>query len=566
MPLLHHTFDIKIWGLKSLSGDVIQELIFQFVGGLGIFLFGIKYMGDGLQNAAGDRLRDILDKYTTNPFMGVLAGILVTILIQSSSGTTVLTVGLVNAGFMTLRQAIGVVMGANIGTTVTAFIIGIDVQEYALPMIAIGSFFIFFFKKKKFTYIGQTIFGLGALFYGLTLMSDGMKPLRTLQAFHDLTVSMSEIPILGVVIGTVFTVIVQSSSATIGVLQGLYDQGAILLDAALPVLFGDNIGTTITAVLASIGASVAAKRTALTHVIFNLVGTTIFLILLIPFTMFIEFLQQSLSLDPKMTIAFAHGTFNVTNTIIQFPFIAVLAWIVTKIIPGDDLAIEYKPKKLDPILAERSPSIALGQAKEESIRMGDLAVKGLEETFLYLNNNLQKHADLALGLEDAINNMDRKITDYLSKISRNSLTESESNQYSAVVDNIRDIERIGDHFENIVELIDYKITNKVVLTEQAMEDLNTMFNLTQITVKQALYAYDKMDRKAALEVIDKEEKIDQMERNYRKKHIVRLNEGVCSGSAGIVFVDILSNLERIGDHAVNIAQEVIGKDSEEEEV
>ena len=554
MPLLHHTFDIKIWGLKSLSGDVIQELIFQFVGGLGIFLFGIKYMGDGLQNAAGDRLRDILDRYTTNPFMGVLAGILVTILIQSSSGTTVLTVGLVNAGFMTLRQAIGVVMGANIGTTVTAFIIGIDVQEYALPMIAIGSFFIFFFKKKKFTYIGQTIFGLGALFYGLTLMSDGMTPLRTLQAFHDLTVSMSEIPILGVVIGTVFTVIVQSSSATIGVLQGLYDQGAILLDAALPVLFGDNIGTTITAVLASIGASVAAKRTALTHVIFNLVGTTIFLILLIPFTMFIEFLQQSLSLDPKMTIAFAHGTFNVTNTIIQFPFIAVLAWIVTKIIPGDDLAIEYKPKKLDPILAERSPSIALGQAKEESIRMGDLAVKGLEETFL------------ALGLEDAINNMDRKITDYLSKISRNSLTESESNQYSAVVDNIRDIERIGDHFENIVELIDYKITNKVVLTEQAMEDLNTMFNLTQITVKQALYAYDKMDRKAALEVIDKEEKIDQMERNYRKKHIVRLNEGVCSGSAGIVFVDILSNLERIGDHAVNIAQEVIGKDSEEEEV
>ncbi|WP_376697751.1 Na/Pi cotransporter family protein [Salirhabdus euzebyi] len=536
-------------------------MIFEFIGGLGIFLFGIKYMGDGLQKSAGDRLRDILDKFTTNPFMGVLAGIVVTILIQSSSGTTVLTVGLVNAGFMTLRQAIGVVMGANIGTTVTAFIIGIDVGAYALPMIALGSVLIFFFKSKKLTYFGQTVFGLGCLFFGLELMSSGMKPLRTLEAFHELTLSMSEIPLLGVVVGTVFTVIVQSSSATIGVLQGLFDEGAIVLTAALPVLFGDNIGTTITAVLAALGASVAAKRTAATHVIFNLIGTSIFLILLGPFTTLIEFFQQSLNLDPKMTIAFAHGTFNVTNTLIQLPFIGFLAFIVTKLIPGDDSAVEYKPKHLDPIFLQQSPSVALGQAKEESLRMGELALKGLEETSLYLNNNQQKHAELALQLESAINNLDRKITDYLVKISGSSLSESESRLHSAVVDNVRDIERIGDHFENIVELIDYKISNKVLITEQALEDLNDMFNLTLITVKQALNSFDNMDREEALEVIQKEEQIDQMERNYRKKHILRLNEGICTGSAGIVFVDIISNLERIGDHALNIAQEVIGKES-----
>ncbi|MBB6454287.1 phosphate:Na+ symporter [Salirhabdus euzebyi] len=539
----------------------VQEMIFEFIGGLGIFLFGIKYMGDGLQKSAGDRLRDILDKFTTNPFMGVLAGIVVTILIQSSSGTTVLTVGLVNAGFMTLRQAIGVVMGANIGTTVTAFIIGIDVGAYALPMIALGSVLIFFFKSKKLTYFGQTVFGLGCLFFGLELMSSGMKPLRTLEAFHELTLSMSEIPLLGVVVGTVFTVIVQSSSATIGVLQGLFDEGAIVLTAALPVLFGDNIGTTITAVLAALGASVAAKRTAATHVIFNLIGTSIFLILLGPFTTLIEFFQQSLNLDPKMTIAFAHGTFNVTNTLIQLPFIGFLAFIVTKLIPGDDSAVEYKPKHLDPIFLQQSPSVALGQAKEESLRMGELALKGLEETSLYLNNNQQKHAELALQLESAINNLDRKITDYLVKISGSSLSESESRLHSAVVDNVRDIERIGDHFENIVELIDYKISNKVLITEQALEDLNDMFNLTLITVKQALNSFDNMDREEALEVIQKEEQIDQMERNYRKKHILRLNEGICTGSAGIVFVDIISNLERIGDHALNIAQEVIGKES-----
>ncbi|WP_432418827.1 Na/Pi cotransporter family protein [Cytobacillus spongiae] len=535
-------------------------MLFEFLGGLGIFLYGIKTMGDGLQKSAGDKLRDILDRFTTNPIMGVLAGIIVTILIQSSSATTVITVGLVSAGFMTLRQAIGVIMGANIGTTVTAFIIGIDIGEYALPIIAAGAILLFFFKNKKIHNLGQIVFGFGALFYGLELMSGGMKPLRSLEAFHELTVNMSSNPILGVVVGTLFTVIVQSSSATIGILQGLHAEDLINLEAALPVLFGDNIGTTITAVLAAIGASVAARRAAATHVLFNLIGTTLFLILLKPFTALIHTIQDALSLNPEMTIAFAHGIFNSTNTLIQLPFVGLLAIIVTKLIPGEDAIVEYKSKHLDPIFIEQSPSIALGQAKEEVLRMGQFAVRGLEETKQFLDTKSQKHSEAACQLEEAINNLDRKITDYLVDLATSSLSEHESEEHTTLMDTVRDIERIGDHFENIVELAEYQIANKVKMTNTAMEDLDVMFKLTISTVQEALQALDQGDKEAAKTVVEKEEKIDKMERQLRKQHILRLNEGACTGQAGIVFVDIISNLERIGDHAVNIAEAVLGEE------
>ncbi|WP_309091607.1 Na/Pi cotransporter family protein [Domibacillus sp.] len=536
----------------------VQEILFQFFGGLGIFLYGIKQMGDGLQASAGDRLRDILDRFTTNPLMGVLAGILVTILIQSSSGTTVITVGLVSAGFMTLKQAIGVIMGANIGTTVTAFIIGIDIGEYALPIIALGSILIFFFKSKKTNNVGRIIFGFGALFYGLELMSGGMKPLRSLEAFHDLTVSMASNPVLGVVIGTLFTVLVQSSSATIGILQGLFAEGLLNLDAALPVLFGDNIGTTITAVLASVGASIAARRAAATHVLFNIIGTIIFLVILPLYTALISYLQQSLGLNPEMTIAFAHGTFNVTNTIIQLPFVAVLAAIVTKLIPGDDAIIEYKPKHLDPIFIEQSSSIALSQAKEEVVRMGNFAVKGMEETHEYLKTRQQKHASNAEQIEQAINNLDQKITDYLVQVGAKQLSSTDSERHSSLLDAVRDIERIGDHAENICELVEYQQANKVVISGQAAADLNEMFELTTETVSKAIRALDANDLALAREVAEQEELIDKMERKLRKQHILRLNERKCTGQAGVAFVDMISNLERMGDHAVNVAEAVLG--------
>jgi len=534
-------------------------MLFQFIGGLGIFLFSIKYMGDGLQKAAGDRLRDILDRFTTNPFMGVLVGIIVTVLIQSSSGTTVITVGLVSAGFMTLRQAIGVIMGANIGTTITAFIIGFDVGEAALPVMALGAFLIFFFKKNQIQNLGEVIFGFGGLFLGMELMSGGMKPLRELPAFIDLTISMSEHSMLGVIVGTVFTLIVQSSSATVGILQGLYAENILDLRAALPVLFGDNIGTTITAVLASIGASIAARRAAATHVLFNVVGTIIFMIFLAPFTMYVEWLTGVLGLEPKMQIAFAHGTFNVANTLIQFPLIGTWAYLVTKFIPGEEVTIEYKPKHLDPHFIETAPSIAIGQAKEEILRMGHFSVQGLQESFEYLKTGNKKHADTGYQIEDAINNLDTKITDYLVKISAESISSADSTRHIMLMETVRDIERVGDHFENILELIDYQLVNRVKITDDAMEDLTEMFTLTIGTVQKALEALDLSSLELGREVAEQEDLIDKMERKFRKKHIMRLNEGNCSPQAGMVFVDIVSNLERIGDHAVNIAEAVLGK-------
>ncbi|MGW5954754.1 Na/Pi cotransporter family protein [Bacillus mycoides] len=537
----------------------VQEMIFQFIGGLGIFLFGIKYMGDGLQQAAGDRLRDILDRFTTNPLMGVLAGMLVTVLIQSSSGTTALTVGLVSAGFMTLRQAIGVIMGANIGTTVTAFIIGIKIGEYALPVMAVGAILLFFFKNKKVQSLGQVVFGFGMLFFGLELMSAGMKPLRSLESFQDLMISMSDNPILGIIVGTVFTLIVQSSSATIGILQELFGQGAIDLQAALPVLFGDNIGTTITAVLAAIGTSIAARRAALVHVIFNIIGTIIFTIILIPFTSLIQYFQTSLNLNPEMTIAFAHGTFNVTNTIIQFPFIAVLAWIVTKIIRGEDASINFKPQHLNPIFIEQSPAIALTEAQKEIIRMAEFSLDGLKEANQFLNTQDKKHANMATQLEGAINNLDKKITEYLVLLSEKPLSPSDSEKHSVLAGVVGDIERVGDHVENLVELVDFQISNRVSLSDEALAELNEMLELTISTLQDSVEALTNFDTELAQTVIAKERKIDQMERVLRKRHVLRLNERSCSGDASIIFVDMVSNLERIGDHAVNIADGVLGE-------
>ncbi|MDQ0224857.1 Na/Pi cotransporter family protein [Metabacillus niabensis] len=536
----------------------IQKIVFEFVGGLGILLFGIKFMGDGLQKTAGEKIRDLLDKYISNPIIGVLTGIILTIILQSSGGTTVITVGLVSAGFMTLRQAIGVIMGANIGTALKEFLVGVEIAEYSLPIIFIGALLLFFYKRKKIHNFGQIVFGFGTLFFGLELMYDGLRPLINLQVFQDLTISISDIPILGVFVGTLFTVIVQSSSATIGILQDLYKQGVIDLYSALPVLFGDNIGTTITAVLASIGTSIAARRTALTHVIFNVIGTIIFMIFLPLFSIVMEYLQGIFNLRPEITIAIAHSTFNITNTVILLPFIGSIAWLVTKIIPGKDNMNEYKTKYINPVFVEQSSSIALGQAKEEVLRVGKLAAIGLEEASLYQRTYLQKHADTAIQIEDIINNLDKKITDYLVLISKSKMSHTESQEHSMLMDTIRDIERVGDHFEIVVDLVSQQLSSKVKMTEYAKEDIENMFNLTIKILKDVITVLDDKDIALAANVQKIGEQLDKMERSLRKKHISRINQGICTGTAGIIFVDIISNLERIGDHCVNIAENILG--------
>jgi len=535
-----------------------KEMLFMFLGGLGIFLFGIRSMSQGLQKAAGDRLRTILEKLTSNPIMGVIAGTLVTAIIQSSSGTTVLTVGLVNAGLLTLRQAIGIIMGANIGTTITSFIIGFKITEYALPIIAIGALLIFFSKKKMINYWGQVFFGFGMLFLGLELMSDGMKPLRGLEVFVHFMETLSEHPLLGVLVGTVFTVIVQSSSATIGVLQGLAESGGITFHQALPILFGDNIGTTITAALAAIGTTAIAKRAALTHVLFNVLGTLIFLPLLSIglFPKIVLFFAEHLNI--KMQIAWAHGIFNISNTLIQLPLIGLLAYIVTKLIRGDDEELEFGAKFLDQRFLS-NPSVAIGQATNELLRMGKLAKESLSDSIEYFFTGNEKKKNSSHQKEEIINDLDRKITNYLVQLSQSSLSNHESNRSTIILQTINDIERIGDHAENIIELSQYAHEHKLPFSDEAIHDLNQMFHLTLETYQIALNSLEKNDQELAKVVMNNERIIDQMEKDLRKGHLKRLNAGTCMGSSGVVFLDLISNLERIGDHSFNIAQAVMGE-------
>ena len=536
-----------------------QEIIFHFLGGLGLFLYSIKTMGDGLQQAAGDRLRYYIDKYTSNPFLGVLVGIVVTALIQSSTGVTVITVGLVSASLLTLRQAIGIIMGANIGTTVTSFIIGFKLGEYALPLIFLGTMFLFFTKNRTVNNIGRILFGVGGIFYALNLISAGMSPLKDLPQFKEYMVTLGQNPILGVVAGAVITVLIQASSATIGILQGLYAGGFLDLKGALPVLFGDNIGTTLTVIIAAAGANISAKRVAATHVTFNVLGTILCLILLGPFTSMIEYFQALLHLSPEMTIAFSHGAFNVSNTIVQFPFIGALAYFVTKLIPGEDEVVKYEPLYLDEQLIKQAPSIALGNAKKELLHLGNYAVKAFDLSYDYIINSDEKVAEKGHKTEEAINTIDEKLTRYLISLSSEALSQKESEVLTNILDSSRDLERIGDHAEALINLNDYLQRKNVQFSNSALEELEEIYRQTSDFVKDALESVENNDLEKAQALIERHEAINKMERVLRKTHIKRLNNGECSTQAGVNFIDIISHYTRVSDHAMNLAEKVLAE-------
>ena len=536
-----------------------QEIIFHFLGGLGLFLYSIKTMGDGLQQAAGDRLRYYIDKYTSNPFLGVLVGIVVTALIQSSTGVTVITVGLVSASLLTLRQAIGIIMGANIGTTVTSFIIGFKLGEYALPLIFLGTMFLFFTKNRTVNNIGRILFGVGGIFYALNLISAGMSPLKDLPQFKEYMVTLGQNPILGVVAGAVITVLIQASSATIGILQGLYAGGFLDLKGSLPVLFGDNIGTTLTVIIAAAGANISAKRVAATHVTFNVLGTILCLILLGPFTSMIEYFQALLHLSPEMTIAFSHGAFNVSNTIVQFPFIGALAYFVTKLIPGEDEVVKYEPLYLDEQLIKQAPSIALGNAKKELLHLGNYAVKAFDLSYDYIINSNEKVAEKGHKTEEAINTIDEKLTRYLISLSSEALSQKESEVLTNILDSSRDLERIGDHAEALINLNDYLQRKNVQFSNSALEELEEIYRQTSDFVKDALESVENNDLEKAQALIERHEAINKMERVLRKTHIKRLNNGECSTQAGVNFIDIISHYTRVSDHAMNLAEKVLAE-------
>lgn len=541
----------------ALNTINFQQMAFTFLGGLGLFLFCIKYMGDGLQIAAGDRLKYILDKYTTSPFLGVLVGIFVTALIQSSSGTSVITIGLVGAGLLTLRQAIGIIMGANIGTTITTFIIGFNISAYALPILFIGAFCLFFVKIEKVNNVGRILFGFGGVFFSLTLMSGAMAPLKYLPAFKDVMVSLSGSPILGVFIGTTITVLVQASSATISILQNIYQEGLIPLKAALPVLFGDNIGTTITAIIAVIGSNTSAKRLAASHVMFNVIGTLIFLIFLSPFSMFVAKMEQILHLNPKMAIAFAHGSFNMMTTVLLFPFIGVLEYLVVKIIKDkkEDEEEAYKTT-LDPALIT-APVIALGQVKQELITMTGFALKNFKTSVSYFFDMDEKLFEKVEKREEKINTVDQEITKYLALLSKQDFGEKEGEEIAAYLDLCRDIERVGDHAHGIVKDVKYGISKKFKFSDTAYAEIRELEEIVENMIATATVALKESSIDKAVEVIDLHNKEREKEKKIRKNHIKRLSEQTCEIKAGLSFVDLVLHFTRIADHTRNIAERVL---------
>jgi len=534
----------------------IPAVVMNLLGGLALFIYGMRTMGEGLQKVAGDRLRKFLEALTSIPIMGVLAGTIVTAIIQSSSATTVMVVGFVNAGLMTLRQAIGVIMGANIGTTMTAQLIAFKLDKFTMPIIAVGFALYFISKSKRYRYMGQVILGFGVLFLGLNIMSEAMSPLREYEGFMNFVADFGCYPLIGVMVGLFMTVMIQSSSATIGMLIAVASQGLIPLDAAIPVLFGDNIGTCITAVLASIGTSLTARRAALAHVFFNVFGTIIFLIFLPLFKDFVLYISPDN--DIARQIANAHTSFNVLNTMVFLPLIGALEKAVCLAAPGEEKQIQRGPIYLDERVLT-SPSIALSLASKEIIRMGKISKDNLEKAVKSFINKDYKLIKYVYDMEEVIDELEKEITFYLAKISQNSMTPSQSEKHGGLLHAVNDFERVGDHAENIADLAKKRIEENLPFSEQAINELENMHSYVLETLNLCIPTLEREDRKLAEKIVEREHQIDLMEKKLRKNHIERLNAGLCYPASGVVFLDVLSNLERVGDHSHNIAQVILGE-------
>jgi phosphate:Na+ symporter len=529
---------------------MIKQIIFGTIGGLGLLIYGIQLMGDGLQQVAGDRMRKILSTLTNNALMGVMVGAVVTSIIQSSSATTVLLVGFINAGLITLRQAVGVIMGANIGTTITAQIIALKLTDYALPAIGVGFGVMFFSRRMVSKSIGRIILGFGLLFLGLSTMSGAVKFLRGHQAVKDFMLSLSTTPLLGVLVGILVTVAIQSSSASVGLLLSLAGSGLIDLPTAIPILLGDNIGTCVTAVIASIGTSVSAKRAAAAHTAFNIIGTAIILLLL----PYYETIIRYTAVDISHQIANAHTLFNVVNTVILFPFISLLIKLVTKIIPGEE---QETPNYLDERLLN-TPVLALDQAKSEVSYMGDTVCDMLTLAITGLFNKDYKLFQKVGKKEQVTDVLEKDISHYLVRISQRRITPKISQRLSSFMHIINDLERIGDHSENLTKLSQRLLDGRMGFSPTAMEEIHRLYDKTSRFVKDAVTAIKNDDRKLARDSFKYEREVDQMVAEYRQNHINRLNDGSCKVIPGLIFVDMLNNFEKIGDHAYNICEAVLG--------
>ena len=512
--------------------DTILTIV-KLLGGLGLFIYGMKLMGDGLENAAGEGLKKILEKVTKNPLIGVIVGAVVTMVIQSSSATTVMVVGFVNAGLMNLAQAAGIIMGANVGTTVTAQLVAFKLDDIAPIFVFVGAMMVMFVKGKRRREIGNIILGFGILFVGMGTMSEAMKPLTSSPIFQDILTTVGAHWYLGLIAGALITAVLQSSSATTAILVALASAG--------------------TAMLATVGTNKTAHRAAMLHLIFNVVGTIIFLPIIVPG--FLGRFVSYFSSDVNRQIANAHTIFNVINTIIMVPLIPVLCKIVEKLIPGEDDE-KVGPKYIDDRLLE-TPVIAAGQVLKETIRMSNKSKLSLELAMDAFMKNDEKLAEKVYENEQIINNLEECITNYLVKLSKCELSDKEKNIVAATFHVVNDIERIGDHAENLADLTIQKINKKLSYSEEAISEITNMYKATLKALDISIESYSDRDKEKAKKINSVESEIDKMHKKYRDLHIKRLHEGTCSAYAGAIFLDLLSNLERIGDHSTNIAESVI---------
>ena len=527
----------------------------MILAGLGLFLFGIEYMGDGLKGYSGDKMKDIIDKYTSRPFKGIVIGAFVTCLIQSSSGTTALAIGLIRSGLMTLEQSIGIIMGANIGTVITSVFVGLKVSQYAVYFIILGAAFLMFSKNKKTKYMGQIIFGFGCLFYGLELMGDNLANISKVPEFTQVANYLSQNPWLGLLGGTLLTTAVQSSAAVIAIAQQMYGAGAIGLSIALPFLFGSNIGTTITAVLASFGGTVPAKRAAFFHVLFNVVGSLLFMIVLSPFTLLIEWLAGALNILPELQLSVAHGIFNVVTTAFFFPLIPAIVKLIKKILPSSKKEINMDLSELDQNVVQLFPSHALAIAKNKIIEMGHITIEAVEGIRAYFETKNPLAKDGVYEMENAINTLDSKITEYLVLISHETLNDHDSNDYLANMKTIKDFERIGDLCINIVKYYEAIYDEKEDFSPEAREDLEAMMDMVIDMLNHAVKAFDTHDLDDIVYVDDKEADLDYFNKKAKQRHIKRVGRKIeNSALVNSTYVDILANLERMGDHCQNISE------------
>ena len=534
-----------------------MDIAIGIMGGLGLFLYGMNLMGDGLQKSAGSKLKRIIELLTSNVIMGVLVGMVVTMVIQSSSATTVMVVGFVNAGIMSLPQAIGVIMGANIGTTITAQLVSLDVDFLAPVALGIGIVIYMFSNKPKYKHIAEILIGFGILFTGMDFMKDAVKPLAEYQGFTDMLLSFGHHPILGVLMGFAITAIVQRSSASMGMLIALASQGLIPITAALPILYGENIGTCVTSLISSIGASRNARRAAIMHLTFNVLGSVIFMFILSkPIIAIVTAIDPT---DAARQIANAHTLFNIINVIILLPFNKLIVKLALKLVPetkGEQDDDSKVVKYIDDRMIE-TPSIALANIVKETLRMGEKSKESLNAAMDGIVDKSKEKIELSFKREKLINELQKLILNYLLKLSKASLNEDSRDTVDALFNTVNDIERIGDHAENIAELAKDIVDSEISFSDVGIGELKDMYNKVVSTYTYALEAMRTSNVELACKVIKMEEQVDMMEKSCRANHMNRLNSSSCSIESGVIYLDIISNLERVSDHAVNIAQQVI---------